>query len=147
MSQCTPSKTRVVATPTAMPAAPEARSARARRDRPRLMSNAAAAKVAAAVAAWPEGNEEPENPVNRSMLGRERSTSTFVTFVTMTCPTTTRLMKPKMAAVRVRAYSSVATITATAIMTGVPPSKLTLRRNCVDPLVALVPPHRAALRS
>jgi hypothetical protein len=81
------------------------------------------------------------------MLGRARSTSSLVRFVRRTCPTDDDREEPDdRERIRVAGYRRQAASNATAIITGVPPSRLTSRRKRVDPLVAWSPPQRAALR-
>ena len=77
-------------------------SARRRRGIERLNTSAIAAHPAAAMAEWPDGNDDPADPMRCTTVGRSRSISHFNALLRITTPMPTVAMNPITARLRNR---------------------------------------------
>ncbi len=143
------SSTRLVATATAIPTAPPARSARVRRPRPRASTSARAAYTQAAVDEWPLGNDGPSAAAAGFRVGRARSTRSLIPLVTSLSPTmaTVRNGITSSSPRRLRHHSSSSTAATTGATPYQSPKSVTQVSSCVEAWVACALPKRAAPES
>ena len=147
VSQCTPSSARLAATATEIKAAPDANSARVRRERSRPRISATAGQAAAAAAVWPDGNEAPLQLTSHITSGRSRSTSHFMPLTMSFSPMMTTAANTNTSALRRRSQSATEAAASAATTTHVPPSWVITFNTSTAADVACSAPHAATSSS